>query len=141
MYSGRSFGATKVRVHASAGTCVPRYLTPSFANSSRMSYAPGSDWVMQRGKKLMLATTTRGRIRVGVWKELARKRGELIWWGDGQAMALSPEEALDLAYAIGFMAHELDRDVKKKYTRWVARGRRRPPALKIIAGGLQPKRG
>ncbi len=101
-----------------------------------VSYAPGSDWFMLRGKKVMAATTTHGRVSIGVWKELPRARGAIKEWRDGQEMRLTPEEALDLAYALGFMAHELDPETKKKHTRWVARGRHRVPVLRLIRGGV-----
>jgi hypothetical protein len=107
--------------------------------TTEVSYAPGSDWFMFRGKKLLSAWNVNlrgGRIAIGCWKELPRKRGEhLRRWQDGQEMRLTPEEALDLGYALGFMAHQADPDVREKHRRWKARGRRRAPALKVIRGG------
>lgn len=91
---------------------------------------------MLRGKKLLSAWKAgKGRVAIGCWKEIPRKRGEVPWWKDGQEMHLTPEEALDLGYALGFMAHEMDPDVKEKHRKWKARGRRRAPALKLIRGG------
>jgi hypothetical protein len=110
-------------------------------STTMVSYTPGSNWWLFRGKKLMAAEILSGRILVGIWKELPRKtkgrrkRGELIEWRDGQEMRLTVEEALDLVYAIGFMVHELDPNAKKKHRQWVARGRRRPPALRLVRGG------
>lgn len=104
-------------------------------DTTTVSYAPGSDWFMIRGKKLLSAWKASGRVCLGVWKELPRRRGAMREWRDGQEMRLTPEEALDLAYALGFMAHELDPDSKKKHRQWVGRGRRRAPRLRVIRGG------
>jgi hypothetical protein len=116
-----------------------RHLTKVSAMNKRtiVSYTPGSDWLMIRGKKLMAATKVGKCVSVGVWKEQPRARGEMKDWSDGQELRLTPEEALDLAYAIGLIAREIDPNAKKNYRRWLERGRQRPPALKVIRGGAR----
>lgn len=108
-------------------------------DSTHVSFDPGSDWFMIRGKKLLSAWNVNrrgGRVAIGLWKELPRVRGErLRRWQDGQEMRLTPEEALDLGYALGFMAYQADPDVKEKHRQWKARGRRRAPTLRLIRGG------
>lgn len=103
--------------------------------TTTVSCATGEAWFMIRNKKLMAAVKTQGRVSIGVWKELPKPRGAMKEWRDGQELRLTPEEALDLAYAIGFMVHELDPQAKKKHARWLARGRRRAPTLTLIRGG------
>jgi hypothetical protein len=108
-------------------------------STTEVSYTPGSDWFMFRGKKLLSAWRVNrrgGRIAIGCWKELPPARGERFrHWADGQEMRLTPEEALDLGYALGFMAHQADPDVKEKHRQWKAHGRRRAPSLRLIRGG------
>lgn len=92
-------------------------------------FEPGSDWFMIRGKKLLSAWNVNlrgGRIGIGLWKELPRARGDRQRrWQDGHEMRLTPEEALDLGYALGFMAYQADPDVRAKHCQWKSRGRRR----------------
>jgi hypothetical protein len=97
-----------------------------------VSYAPGDDWLMVRRKKAMAAFKRRGRVCVAIWK-FKTPREPL----EGLELRLTPEEALDLAYALGFMAYEIDPNTKKKYARWIARGRHRLPDLRLIRGGLR----
>jgi hypothetical protein len=111
--------------------------------TTTVSYAPGSDWFLFRGKKLLSAWNANlagGRIAIGCWKELPRARGDrLRCWQDGQEMRLTPEEALDLSKALDFMARRADPNVEAKHRRWKERGRRRAPTLKLIRGGAGPK--
>jgi hypothetical protein len=105
--------------------------------TTSVSHFPGEDWVMVRGKKAMAATRASGRVSVGIWKELPRARGALVEWRDGQELRLTPEEAIDLAIAIASIARGIDPDAERKHRRWVKRGRRRAPTLKVIRGGLR----
>jgi hypothetical protein len=85
--------------------------------------APGSDYMIFRGKKLLATSTTQNRVVVGVWKERPGKGDAIVEGRDGQQMSLTPEEALDLSFALCLLAWDLDPDAEAKYRAWVDRRR------------------
>jgi hypothetical protein len=56
-------------------------------------------------------------------------------WRGGQEPRLTPDEALDLAYAIRFMVHELDPGRRGTIRGGRPAGDARQPAPRLIRGG------